>query len=53
MVFSLCSNMFTGFCDCVCVCVFLHLPELNVKPISKPLIQLVVEIYSGAASANL
>lgn len=43
---------------CVCVCVFAPLLpcllELNVKPISKPLIQLVEEICSGnVANANL
>lgn len=33
--------------------VFSCLLELNVKPISKPLIQLVLEIYWGASIANL
>lgn len=32
----------------VTACVFLRLPELNVKPISKPLIQQVVQIDTAA-----
>lgn len=37
----------------LCVCVVSCLLEPNVKPISKPLIQLAVQIYCGAANANL
>lgn len=49
------SFMFVCVCAYFCdrVCVFWRLLELNVKPISKALIQLVAEIYSGAGNANL
>lgn len=48
-----CVDVFATERVCVCVRVFSYLLELNVKPISKPLIQLVVEIYCRAANANL